>query len=124
MKPLKWWLRVVGALYLFEGLGLSAAALFDPDQFAAIWASAPVGSLDDVAVRGIRIAGLPGVLGWVLLGALMWIFSRSPERTRVLTITVIAWELLVWLPVDIVASLNGFEVARSASLFEIGRAHV
>lgn len=116
MKPLKWWLRIIGILYLVEGIGLSLAALFDPDAFAAIWASAPAGTLDEVAVRGMRIAGLPGVLTWVLLGAMMLIYSRSPERARVLVITVIAWELLVWLPVDLVALFNGFAVPRALTL--------
>jgi hypothetical protein len=82
MKPLTWWLRIVGVLYLLEGGGLTLMALFAADQFAATWASAPVGSLDDVAVRGIRVAGLPGVLTWVLLGVMMLIFSRVPARAN------------------------------------------
>jgi hypothetical protein len=119
MTPLKWWLRIVGSLYVLEGVGLSAAALFDAETFASIWASSPVGTLDEVAVRGIRIAGLPGVLTWVLLGAMMLIFSRIPARARVLIITVAAWELLVWLPVDLVALSNGFAIPRAISLVTI-----
>ena len=61
MKKLTWWLRIVGALYVVEGGGLALAGFFDPNAFAAIWASTDVGALDEVAVRGIRIAGLPGV---------------------------------------------------------------
>jgi hypothetical protein len=30
MTRLRWWLRIVGALYLFEGIGLSLAALLEP----------------------------------------------------------------------------------------------
>ena len=119
MKPIKWWLRIVGSLYMLEGVGLSLAAFLSPDSFAAIWASSPVGSLDAVAARGILIAGLPGVLTWILLGALMLIFSRVPARARVLVITVAAWELLVWLPVDLVALFNGFAVPRAVSLITI-----
>jgi hypothetical protein len=119
MKLLKWWLRIVGALYLMEGIGLSLAAFLDPDQFAAIWASSQPGALDEVAVRGIRLAGLPGVLTWVLLGAMMWMFSRVPAQARVLVIVVAAWELLVWMPLDLVGLLNGFEVFRALSLIAI-----
>jgi hypothetical protein len=119
MKSLKWWLRIVGTLYLMEGIGLSLMALFATDDFAAIWASAPVGSLDEVAVRGTLIAGLPGVLTWVLLGSMMWIFSRVPARARVLVVTVVAWELLVWLPIDLVGFFNGFEVGRAVGLITV-----
>jgi hypothetical protein len=121
MKPLTWWLRIVGALYLVEGIGLSLAALFDPDAFAAMWASAPAGTLDAIAVRGIRIAGLPGVLTWGLLGVMMWIFSRIPARADVLIVVVAAWELAVWLPVDLVALFNGFAASRALTL---GAIHV
>jgi hypothetical protein len=119
MRPLRWWLRIVGVLYVLEGAGLSLMALFDPDQFASIWSSTEIGTLDALAVRGIRIAGLPGVLTWALLGAMMLIFSRVPARARMLVVTVAAWELLVWLPVDLVAMFNGFGVARAATLITI-----
>jgi hypothetical protein len=119
MNSLKWWLRIVGALYLLEGGGLTLMALFDPDRFAATWASSEIGSLDEVAVRGTLVAGLPGVLTWVLLGSMMWIYSRVPARARVLVVTGIAWELLVWLPLDLVGLFNGFEVGRAATLLAI-----
>ena len=119
MKKLTWWLRIVGVLYVLEGVGLALAGFFDPGAFAAIWASTEVGVLDEVAVRGIRVAGLPGVLTWVLLGVMMLIFSRIPERARVLVITVAAWELLVWLLVDLVGLSSGFTVPRALSLIAI-----
>ena len=119
MKALKWWLRIVGVLYVIEGGGLTLAALLAPGEFAAIWASTTAGALDEVAIRGIRVAGLPGVLTWLLLGAMMWIYSRAPAKAGLLVIVVAAWELLVWLPVDIVASFNGFVVSRSVTLAAI-----
>jgi hypothetical protein len=119
MNALKWWLMIVGVLYLLEGGGLTAMALLAPQSFAEVWSSAPAGTLDEVAVRGIKLAGLPGVLTWVLLGALMLVFSRAAVRARVLVIVVAAWELLVWLPLDFIASLNGFEVPRAVTLMAI-----
>jgi hypothetical protein len=112
MTAAKVWLRIVGSLYLLEGGGLTLMALFAPDQFAATWAVAPVGSIDELGVRAALIGGLPGVLTWVLLGAAMWIYSRAPARARVLIIIVAAWELLVWIPVDIVSTLHVFDVGR------------
>jgi hypothetical protein len=119
MTAIKWWLRIVGTLYLLEGLALTAAALFDRAQFAALWASTEPGALDSVAVRGTVMAGLPGVLTWVLLGAMMWIYSRAPAKARVLIIVVAAWELLVWAPLDMTGLFNGFEVSRALTLLAI-----
>jgi hypothetical protein len=116
---MKWWLRIVGVLYVVEGAGLTAMALLAPESFAEVWSGAPPGALDEVPVRGIRIAGLPGVMTWLLLGAMMLIYSRWPARAGMLVITVAAWELLVWLPVDLVASFNGFAVARAVTLMSI-----
>lgn len=113
---MKWWLRIVGSLYLLEGLGLTAQAFFGPAEFAAIWASVPAATLDPIAVRGMLVAGMPGVLTWVLLGAMMWLFSGNSAKGRMIAIVVIAWELLVWAPLDIVGLLNGFEVGRAAAL--------
>jgi hypothetical protein len=87
-------------------------ALLAPDQFAATWAVAPVGSIDELGVRAALIGGLPGVLTWVLLGAMMWIYSRAPTRARVLIVVVTAWELLVWIPVDVVSTLRVFDGGR------------
>lgn len=112
MKALTWWLRIVGTLYLLEGIGLTAMALVDPDRFAAAWAVTDVGSIDALGVRAALIAGLPGVMTWVLLGAMLWIYSRAPARARVLVIVVAAWELLVWIPVDVVSTLQVFDGGR------------
>ncbi len=119
MTALKWWLRIVGSLYLLEGLGLSAAAFFAPDTYASIWASTTEGTLDARGIRGALMAGLPGTLSWVLFGALMWLFSGTPAKGRVLAIVIAAWELLVWVPADLVGVFNGFEVGRVAGLIAV-----
>ena len=112
MTAPKWWLRIVGSFYLIEGVGLTLMALLDADQFAALWAVAPVGSVDELGVRAALIGGLPAVLTWVLLGALLWIYSRAPDRARVLIVVVAAWELLVWIPVDIVSTFQVHDAGR------------
>jgi hypothetical protein len=108
----KWWLRIVGSLYLLEGCGLTGMALLAPDQFAATWAVAPVGSIDELGVRAALIGGLPGVLTWVLLGVMMWLYSGNPAGARTLIIIVAAWELLVWIPVDVISTLQVFDTGR------------
>jgi hypothetical protein len=102
----------VGSLYLLEGVGLTAMALWAPDQFAATWAVAPVGSIDELGIRAALIGGLPGVMTWVLLGVMAWIYSGAPARGRVLIIVIVAWELLVWIPVDVVSTLHVFDTGR------------
>jgi hypothetical protein len=105
MQPMKWWMMIVGALYLMEGIGLAALATLAPDEFAAIWATAAPGSLDSIAVRGILVAGLPGVLTWVMLGSMLcaWAQVRArsrPRRHRLGTARVAATRchrLLQWL---------------------------
>src|SRR3954469_12072465 len=104
MTATKWWLRIVGTLYLLEGGGITLMALLAPQQFAAMWAVAPVGSIDPLGVRAALIGGLPGVLTWVLLGAMAWIYSGAPARGRMLIVVIAAWELLVWIPVDVVST--------------------
>lgn len=119
MTALKWWLRIVGSLYLLEGLGLTAAALFAPAEYGAIWASTAAGALDPLAVRGILLAGMPGTLTWVLLGALLWGYSLAPAKAGTLVVVVSLWELLVWTPTDILSVFNGFEAGRAATLIAI-----
>lgn len=119
MRGLKWWLRIVGVLYVLEGAGTTALALFDRAEFAAIWASTEAGALDELAIRGAQIAGMPAVLTWVLLGVLMLVYSRMPEKARVLVVIVALWELLVWIPSDIVGSFYGFTLPRTAGLIAV-----
>jgi hypothetical protein len=116
MNAAKWWMRIVGALYLMEGIGLTLMAIFVTNEFAEMWATAEPGSLGEIAVRGTLIAGMPGVLTWVLFGGMLLFYSGVPARARLLIIVVIAWELLVWLPLDLVGLLNGFSAGRAAGL--------
>lgn len=119
MGALKWWLRIVGVLYVLEGGALTARALLDRAGFAAMWASTEASALDELAIRGAQIAGLPTVMTWALLGVLMLVYSRMPEKARVLVIAVALWELLVWIPSDIVGSFNGFTMPRTVALVAI-----
>jgi hypothetical protein len=119
MVALKWWLRIVGVFYVLMGGGLTAQALLDRTGFAATWASTEASALDELAIRGAQIAGLPGVMTWALLGVLMLLFSRTPEKARVLVIVVALWELFVWIPSDIVGSFYGFTIPRTASLIAV-----
>lgn len=119
MKALKWWMWIVGALYLMEGIGLTLMAALATNEFAEMWATATPGSLDEIAVRGTLVAGMPGVLTWVLLGGFLVSMTRYIEQARLLVVIVIAWELLVWLPLDVIGLLNGFSSERAAGLIAI-----
>jgi hypothetical protein len=116
---MKWWMRIIGTFYVLEGGGLTLLAIASPSEFAAMWASTEAGVLDAIAVRGTLVAGMPGVLTWLLLGIMLWISSRAPATARLLVVTVIAWELAVWLPLDVVGYFNGFEAGRAAALIAV-----
>ena len=120
MKGLKWWLWVVGILYVFEGGALTLRWVFDPEGMAAMWtATQETGVLDPIAVQAILIPTLFVTLSWAVLGALMLYFTRAPARAGVLVIVVAALELFAWMPLDIVTLSSGWSATRSVPLIVI-----
>src|SRR6476660_2560613 len=109
MRGLKLWLWTVGIFYLVEGAGGLVLRLMNPESAAALWApTAPVGSLNAVAVQAILLAGLFTSLSWLVLGLLMLYFAHRPARATVLVIVIVALELLAWAPIDIVSFAAGW----------------
>jgi hypothetical protein len=120
MKGLKWWLWVVGILYVLEGGGLTLRWFADPEGMAAMWtATQETGVLDSIAVQAVLIPTLFVTLSWVVLGVLMLYFTRAPARAGVLVLVVIALELFAWMPLDTVTLSYGWSPARSISLLVV-----
>ncbi|MNC88086.1 hypothetical protein D3C83_38710 [compost metagenome] len=81
MRGLKWWLWIVGVLYVLEGGGLTLLRIFDPTGAAAIWtASGEAGQLDTLAMQAVLVPSLFVTLSWLVLGLLMLWFARAPAR--------------------------------------------
>jgi hypothetical protein len=120
MKGLKWWLWIVGTLYLLEGGLLTLRRFLDPEGMAAMWtATQESGVLDPLAVQAILVPTLFVTLSWVVLGLLMLYFTRAPARAGVLVLVVIALELFAWMPLDTVTLSYGWSPARSISLLVV-----
>jgi hypothetical protein len=120
MKGLKWWLWIVGILYVLEGGALTLRWFADPEGMAAMWtATQETGVLDSIAVQAVLIPTLFVTLSWVLLGVLMLYFTRAPARSGVLVVVVVALELFAWMPLDTITLTYGWSPARSFSLLAI-----
>ena len=120
MRSLKWWLWIVGILYVLEGGGLTLMRVFDPDLAAAVWtASQETGQLDTLATQAVLVPSLFVTLSWLVLGVLMLSFIRTPERGRSLVVAVVALELFAWIPLDSLALSYGWSVPRGVTLLVI-----
>lgn len=95
MNKIKWWARVVGAWYVFLGAVFTFGYFTDPELNAGFWGP------------NIYTAGLPVVCFWLLLGALLLIDSRSPEKVSGMVRIVALVEILVWIPSDASFLANG-----------------
>jgi hypothetical protein len=120
MKGLKWWLWIVGILYVLEGGLLTSRTFLDPEGMAAMWtATQETGLLDPLAVQAILVPTLFVTLSWVVLGILMLYFTRMPARAGGLVMVVAALELFAWMPLDVVAWSSGWAATRSVPLIVV-----
>ncbi len=110
MKKLTWWLRIVGALYLFLGVLNVASVFLNPTGNAAYFFPATY-SPDAPTVLAVNDAYLPSALVFVALGILLLYFSREPERGRIIVLIVALLELGVWVVTDLVWLAHGFPFA-------------
>jgi hypothetical protein len=120
MKGLKWWLWVVGILYLLEGGLLTLRRFLDPEGMAAMWtATLETGLLDPIAVQAVLVPTLFVTLYWFVLGVLMLYSTRAPARAGTLVIVVAALELFAWLPLDATTLTQGWSATRSLPLIVV-----
>ncbi|OGA05070.1 MAG: hypothetical protein A3H35_04765 [Betaproteobacteria bacterium RIFCSPLOWO2_02_FULL_62_17] len=107
MNSLKWWMRIVGAIYLF--LFIAAAFLKLP-----ISAEGPEGvlaqaSAGDPTARFVVDTWVALGIWFGVLGAALLIASRIPEQARVLVWTAIGWEL-GGIVIDIYKVVRGYDL--------------
>lgn len=89
MQKTKWWLIVVGSLYLLLG-GMSLWVLFiKPQTFGEMFLFAS----DNNSIRAFSDAWLIFVLEMLVLGGVMLYASREPAQNKILVITVAILEL-------------------------------
>ncbi|MDP3726276.1 MAG: BphX family protein [bacterium] len=112
MTRLKWWMRIVGTLYIF--LFVAAAVIRIPIRVLG-----PEGTLDRNAAGDVLAMFV--VDTWVILGLALGaigigllVASRAPEKAIALVWTVIGFELIWGLGSDM------YQLARGYDLQEIG----
>src|SRR5262245_28246708 len=99
-----WWLRVVGAFYLFLAL-MSLWVLFvNPQLFGAMFPF----SAEPASVRAFSDAWLIFVLDLAILGGVMLYASRDPARHRLLVATVAILELVRGAGGDVLWMMRGW----------------
>ena len=109
MLKLKWWMRIVGAFYLF--LSFAAIVLRLPIQVEG-----PKGTLAQAAA-GVPLANF-AVDTWVtygldllVIGAALLVTSRKPDRAKVLIWTVLGLELVRGIGTDVYKIIRGYELS-------------
>ena len=108
MNPLKWWLRVVGSLYLF--LFVAAAFLKLPIQ-----AEGPPGLLlraaeGDSTARFAVDTWVALGIWFAVLGLALLIASRRPQAATALVLTAIGWEF-GGMAIDVYKLYRGYALA-------------
>ena len=108
MNGLKWWMRLVGAMYLF--LFLAAAVLKLP-----IRAEGPPGvlaraSAGDPTATFVVDTWVTLGIWFAVLGIALLIASRVPGQAKALVWTIIGWEL-GGIVIDIYKAARGYDLA-------------
>ena len=105
MRALKWWFRIVGAVYVVLGLGflpaLNAARL--PGLLPSF--DAPVGG---VAFRALLDYTLMFGLDLVVIGAFLLVAARAPQRAVPVVCLVLALELVRGIFDDVYMLAQGY----------------
>ena len=107
MTKTKWWLRIVGALYLVLALTSLRVLFVDPQMFGSMNPFVA----DAAALRAFSDAWLIFVLEMGVLGVIMLYASREPARYGILVITVSILELIRGAGGDILWMLRGWPTA-------------
>ena len=98
MNKVKWWLRIVGGLYLLLGIVIILGVIIEPEENATFWGP------------NVTTSGLAVVFALVVLGILMLSSSRNPENALSLVKIVALLELFAWIPCDAILVANGLPV--------------
>lgn len=106
MKPLKWWMRIIGTFYLVlfvvgsivklpVKMTLEQAGIaYDPGNFAHMFLA------DTWVMFTLEIA---------VIGVILWVASRNPLQNRILVYTLFGLELVRGIVDDIYMLARGYE---------------
>ncbi|MHB1110088.1 MAG: BphX family protein [Devosia sp.] len=110
MTRTKWWLRAVGALYLLLTVMNLWVLFFTNGEMLAGTLPGDLGQ-DPLAIRAFADAWLVFVLELGVLGAMALFASLSPERGRILILTIIWAEVFRGIVADVIWITRGYSPA-------------
>jgi hypothetical protein len=67
----------------------------------SMWAQVPAGTLDTRAIEALSLLLLFPGLYFLVVGVLMFDYSRRILEARVMATVVVAMELFAWVPIDL-----------------------
>lgn len=100
---IRWWLRIVGSLYLLAG-GLNLSLIVVQPKILGDNLPYPA---NDVVIKAFSDAWLVFALGLIALGLTMLYASRTPVGNRVLVLTVIMIEVFSGVVADAIWIARG-----------------
>lgn len=106
-RATRWWLRVVGSLYLLMAAGNLYGMLGDQ---AMIRDGIPFDA-DDAVVHAFIDAWQIFILALVTLGAMAWVASARPARSGMLVATICLGEALFGIVGDVVLMARGYSAS-------------
>lgn len=107
MIKTKWWLRIVGVIYLLLAIGSLWALFINPHIFGTMFPFAA----DPLSIRAFSDAWLILVLEMAVLGSVMLYASREPASNGILVMTVAILELARGAGGDFLWMLGGWPTA-------------
>ena len=107
MNSLKWWMRIVGAMYLF--LFVAATFLMLPIRSEGPEGVLARASEGDLTARFVVDTWVTLGIWFGVIGAALLIASRIPHHAKALVWTVIGWEL-GGIVIDIYKLARGYDL--------------
>jgi hypothetical protein len=104
MTKTKWWLQIVGGIYLLLVVGSFWVLFVNPRLFGNMFPY----SADETAVRAFSDAWLIFVLEMLVLGIIMLYASRRPEHNGMLVVPIAVLELIRGAGGDLLWIMRGF----------------
>ena len=107
MTKTKWWLRIVGAIYLLLALASYWTLFINPQLFGSMFPF----SANALSLRAFSDAWLIFVLEMGVLGLIMLYAAREPAHNRILVLTVSILELIRGVGGDLLWMSRGWPTA-------------
>ncbi len=111
MKPLSRWMKVVGVLYVLNGIGLVVSYVVPAIGEASVRQRVPGADLANPLYGFAMDTWLMFALEMLVVGGALVVASRAAWSNRILAFTVVALELIRGILDDLIWIANGYPAA-------------